>query len=72
MSKEDILTFTGQVVEILPGGMFRVRLENDHVIIGTLAGKLRKFQIRVILGDTVDVEMTPYDLERGRIVYRHR
>lgn len=72
MSKEDILTFTGEIVEVLPHGMFRVRLENDHVIIGTLAGKLRKFQIRVIMGDRVDVEMTPYDLERGRIVYRHR
>ena len=72
MSKEDILTFEGEIVEVLPHGMFRVRLENDHIIISTLAGKLRKFRIRVIMGDRVDVEMTPYDLERGRIVYRHR
>lgn len=72
MSKEDILTLSGTIVEVLPRGMFRVQLENKHIIIGTLAGKLRKFQIRVIMGDKVDVEMTPYDLERGRIVYRHR
>ena len=72
MSKEDILTLSGTIVEVLPRGMFRVQLENEHIIIGILAGKLRKFQIRVIMGDRVDVEMTPYDLERGRIVYRHR
>ncbi len=72
MGKEDILTFAGEIVECLPLGRCRVRLENDHVRIGTLACKLRKFQIRVIMGDRVDVEMTPYDLERGRIVYRHR
>lgn len=72
MSKEETLTFAGKVVELMPGGKFRVKLENDHTVIGTLAGKLRQHRIHIILGDNVDVEMTPYDLDRGRIVYRHR
>lgn len=72
MSKEETLTFAGKVVELMPGGKFRVKLENDHIVIGTLAGKLRQHRIHIILGDSVDVEMTPYDLDRGRIVYRHR
>ena len=70
MAKDDLLKFEGEVTDLLPNANFRVKLENDHEIIATLAGKLRRFNIRVALGDKVDVEMSPYDLERGRIVYR--
>ena len=69
MAKDDLLKFEGEVTDLLPNANFRVKLENDHEIIATLAGKLRRFNIRVALGDKVDVEMSPYDLERGRIVY---
>ncbi len=72
MSKQENLIFTGKVVELMPGGKFRVKLENDHTVIGALAGKLRQHHIHIILGDSVDVEITPYDLDRGRIIYRHR
>ncbi len=72
MAKEDVLTLEGTITECLPGGLFRVKLENDHEIIGHLAGKIRQFRIKVILGDRVDVEVTPYDLAKGRIVYRHK
>ena len=61
MSKEDLLEFQGEVVEKLPNAMFRVKLENEHEIIARLAGKMRKFRIRVMPGDKVAVEMTPYD-----------
>ena len=60
----------GQVVELLPNAMFRVRLENDHEILGHTAGKMRKNRIRVLVGDEVLVELTPYDLTKGRITYR--
>jgi translation initiation factor IF-1 len=59
-------------VEALPGTQFRVRLENDHTVLAYLSGKMRKYYIRVLLGDRVRVELSPYDLTRGRIVYRHR
>ncbi len=72
MAKEETLEFGGTVVEKLPNAMFRVKLENDHEIIAHTAGKMRKFRIRVMVGDKVDVEMTPYDLTKGRIVYRHK
>lgn len=72
MSKEDNITFTGTVVECLPNATFRVKLENDHKIIGVISGKIRKHNINIYLGDTVDVEMTPYDLSRGRITYRYK
>jgi len=72
MAKEELLEFTGTVVEKLPNAMFRVRLENDHEIIARIAGKMRKFRIRVLAGDKVDVEMTPYDLSKGRIIFRHK
>lgn len=62
----------GVVSEIFPDGRFRVRLENDHEIIAYTAGKMRKFRIRSIVGDRVHVEMTPYDLEKGRIVFREK
>lgn len=72
MAKEDLLEFKGVVTELLPNAMFRVRLENDHVILAHSAGKMRKNRIRVLEGDTVLVEMTPYDLTKGRIVFREK
>lgn len=72
MAKEDLLEFKGVVTEILPNAMFRVRLENDHEILAHAAGKMRKHRIRVLQGDTVVVEMTPYDLSKGRIIFREK
>ena len=72
MVKEESLEFTGVVLELLPNAMFKVKLENDHVVLAHTSGKLRKNRIRVLVGDKVDVEMTPYDLTKGRIVYRHK
>lgn len=65
------LEMTGQVSQILPNGFFRVRLENTHLVLAHLAGKLRKFRIKIIQGDAVTVELSPYDLSRGRIIFRH-
>lgn len=62
----------GMVIEALPGTQFRVRLDNDHEVLAYLSGKMRKYYIRILLGDRVRVEISPYDLERGRIVYRHK
>lgn len=72
MAKEDLLTLDGLIDEIFPGGRFGVRLENDHRIIAYTAGRMRRFRIRSVVGDAVRVEMTPYDLSKGRIVYRER
>ncbi len=72
MAKEDVLEFPGTVTELLPNATFRVKLENDHEIIAHTAGKLRKNRIRVLAGDKVLCEMTPYDLTKGRLVYRFR
>ena len=72
MVKEQSLEFTGVVLELLPNAMFKVKLENDHEVLAHTSGKLRKNRIRVLVGDKVDVEMTPYDLTKGRIVYRHK
>ncbi len=72
MAKEEILEFDGVVTEVLPDGNFRVRLDNDHQVLAYTAGKMRKFRIRTGVGDRVVVEMSPYDLERGRISFRHR
>jgi translation initiation factor IF-1 len=73
MSKqEDKLTLEGKVVESLPNTTFRVELENGYAVLAYLSGKMRKYYIRVLLGDRVRVELSPYDLTRGRIVYRHR
>ncbi|MBK6299102.1 MAG: translation initiation factor IF-1 [Sphingomonadales bacterium] len=72
MAKEDLLTLEGQIDEIYPDGRFGVMLENDHRIIAYTAGKMRKFRIRSVVGDRVHVEMTPYDLTKGRIVFRER
>ncbi len=70
LAKEELLEMRGQVVELLPNAMFRVKLENDHEILGHTAGKMRKNRIRVLVGDEVLVELTPYDLTKGRITYR--
>lgn len=70
--KEELLQFSGTVVEKLPNAMFRVQLENDHEILAQPKGKMRKFRIRVMVGDRVDVEMSPYDLTKGRITFRHK
>jgi len=72
MAKDEAIEMEGTVAEALPNAMFRVELENGHEVLATLAGKMRKFYIRVVVGDRVTVEMSPYDLERGRITYRHR
>jgi translation initiation factor IF-1 len=69
---DDKLVVEGVVVEALPGTQFKVRLENGHDILAYLSGKMRKFYIRILLGDRVKVEMSPYDLTRGRITFRHR
>lgn len=72
MTKEDLLEFKGKVVEALPNALFKVELENGHIVLCHLAGKMKKFRIRVIVGDDVNVEMTPYDLEKGRITFRYK
>ena len=72
MAKEELLEFPGVVTELLPNATFKVKLENDHEIIAHTAGKMRKNRIRVLAGDQVTVEMTPYDLTKGRITYRHK
>ncbi|AAL03803.1 MULTISPECIES: translation initiation factor IF-1 [Rickettsia] len=71
MSKDDLIQFTGTVLELLPNATFRVKLENDHVIIAHTSGRMRKNRIRILLGDKVMVEMTPYDLTKGRVIHRH-
>jgi translation initiation factor IF-1 len=72
MANEDKIQVEGLVVEALPGTQFRVRLDNGHVVLAYLSGKMRKYYIRILLGDRVKVEMSPYDLTRGRITYRQK
>ena len=72
MAKEELLEFPGTVLELLPNATFKVKLENDHEIIAHTAWKMRKNRIRGLAGDQVTVEMTPYDLTKGRITYRHK
>lgn len=72
MAKEDVIAVDGVVAEFLPGGQFRVQLEGQHLILVYPAGKVRRNRIRTAVGDRVTVEMTPYDLTRGRLVFRHR
>ena len=71
MPKEGSIEFQGVVLELLPNAMFKVKLENDHEILAHSSGKMRKNRIRVLAGDKVTVEMTPYDLTKGRITYRY-
>lgn len=72
MAKEDYISMTGNVEEVLPNAMFRIKLENQHTILGHISGKMRQNKIQILLGDTVEVEMSPYDLSKGRIVYRNK
>ena len=72
MAKEEPIEFAGVVNEVLPNAMFRVELENEHEILAHTSGKMRKNRIRVLAGDRVTVEMTPYDLTKGRITYRFK
>jgi len=72
LAKEDLIEFEGTVLELLPDARFRVRLDNGHETTGYIAGKMRRYRIRILLGDRVKVELSPYDLKRGRITYRYR
>ncbi|MBK1643304.1 translation initiation factor IF-1 [Thiocapsa imhoffii] len=72
MSKDDVIQMEGTVTETLPNTVFRVELENGHVVTAHISGKMRKHYIRILTGDKVTVELTPYDLTKGRIVYRAR
>ena len=69
---KDVIEMNGKVTEVLPNAFFRVELENGHSILAHVAGKMRKFFIKIIQGDSVTVQLSPYDLERGRITFRHR
>jgi len=70
--KEEKIIVEGQITEALPSTQFRVQLDSGHVVLAYLSGKMRKYYIRILLGDRVRVELSPYDLTRGRIVYRHK
>ncbi len=72
MAKEELIEFEGEVAELLPEGRFRVKLENGHEVLAYTAGKMKKNRIRSMVGDRVTVEMTPYDMDRARIIFRHR
>ena len=72
MAKEELMEFEGTVKELLPNATFRVELENGHVVLAHTSGRMRKNRIRVLAGDKVTVEMTPYDLTKGRIIFRHK
>lgn len=73
MAKEnDLLTVTGEVVKVLPATMYRVRLDNGHEVLGHISGKMRRHFIKITTGDKVTLEISPYDLTKGRITYRHK
>lgn len=72
MAKEDHIEMEGTVIDTLPNTLFRVELENEHVVIAHISGKMRKHYIRILTGDKVTVQLTPYDLSKGRITYRSR
>ena len=72
MAKQEAIELEGLVTEVLPDQNFRVRLQNDHVVLAYAAGKMSKFRIRVLVGDRVTLELSPYDMSRGRIIYRHK
>ena len=72
MAKQETLEFKGKVTELLPNAMFRVKLDNDHEVLAHTSGRMRKNRIRVLAGDRVNVEMTPYDLTKGRITFRFK
>ena len=72
MAKQEKLEVEGTVIELLPNTQFKVELDNGHKLLAYLSGRMRKYYIRILLGDRVRVEMTPYDMDRGRITYRYR
>jgi len=72
LAKEEAIEVEGEVIEPLPNAMFRVKLDNDHVVLAHISGKMRKYYIRILPGDRVTVELSPYDLTRGRITYREK
>ncbi len=72
MAKQEAVKLQGTVLDSLPGAFFKIELENGHVVTGVISGKIRQNRIRVLPGDKVDVEMSPYDLEKGRIVFRYK
>jgi len=72
MAKQEMVELEGVISEVLPSAMFRVALENGHSVLATIAGKMRRFRIRVLTGDRVKIEVSPYDLTRGRITFRHK
>ncbi len=72
LEKEKVLELEGTVTETLPNAMFRVKLDNDHVVLAHISGKMRKYYIRILPGDKVKIEMSPYDLTKGRITFRFR
>ena len=72
MAKEPGIEVDGEIVETLPNAMFRVKLENDHVVLAHVSGKMRMHYIKILPGDTVKLELSPYDLNRGRITYRYK
>ena len=72
MGKEDLIQVEGTIEDVLPNAMFRVRINENHIITATISGRFRQNNIRILLGDNVKVEMSPYDLTRGRVVYRNK
>jgi len=72
VAKEDLLEFDGEIIDVLPQSMFKIKLENDHEILAYLSGKMRKFKIKLVLGDRVKVEMSTYDLTKGRVTFRYK
>lgn len=71
-SNKEVIEFEGTVLETLPNAQFKVRLDNGHEVLGIIAGKMRMYYIKIVPGDKVTIEMTPYDLTKGRITYRHK
>lgn len=72
MPKDDVIEVTGTVIKVLPATMYRVKLENGHELLAHISGKMRKHFIKITMGDRVSVQLSPYDLTKGRITYRHR
>jgi translation initiation factor IF-1 len=72
MAKEDKIEMEGEILEALPNTMFKVKLDNDHEVLGHISGKMRRHYIRILPGDRVKIELSPYDLDRGRITYRYK
>ena len=71
MSKDSIFEYRGTVIDVLPNSMFRVKLDNEHILLAYSSGRIRQNKIKVLLGDSVTVEVSPYDLDKGRLVFRH-